>query len=170
MRARVLSSCLVSALLVSCRSSPAASHEGGPVREDQPGGSPVQVELLWQDPMGGIADELRLVVRDSAMWPVVWRRVIGGRKPAPPVPRVDFSTELVLVVAQGSRSSTGYSITIDSVVSEGQRMRAYVRSTAPGSGCLIGKAMTHPIHVSRIRPSTDSVAFEEVVERRPECR
>ena len=167
---RVLSSCLVFVLLVSCRSVPAGHHDDSSVVGDQSSGSPIPVEILWQDALGRIRDEARLVVRDSAMWALVWRRVIGERRPGPSLPRVDFGTNLVLVVAQGSRSSTGYSITIDSVVSEGQRMRAYVRSSAPGAGCIVGRAVTHPIYVGRIRRSSDSVAFYETVERRPDCQ
>ena len=125
-------------------------------------------EILRTEPTG-VTDQVRLVVRDSTHWAHVWKRLNTNFFPSPATPRVDFSEHVVVVAALGSRPTTGYAVTIDSVVKEWRVTRVYVRSTTPGSNCVVGIAFTSPVHVVRI-PRTSPIVFSEVEERPLECR
>jgi len=124
---------------------------------------------LLRTPLSGVADEVRLVVRDSMDWAHAWERLMDDRLPPSAAPRVDFSEDIVIIAAMGSRSTTGYAVTIDSVVKEWRVTRVYMRSTAPERTCVVGTAFTSPVHVVRI-PRTLPVVFSEVEEQLPECR
>jgi hypothetical protein len=68
----------------------------------------------------------RRVVRDSTAWRRVWEEAYSGISPAPPLPEVDFSRDMVLAVAFGSvRVEDG--TTIDSVGISKHQVVAVVR-------------------------------------------
>ena len=135
----------------------------------QASGVPQSVTDVLRATSSGITDQLRLVVRDSASWLDVWEQLTSNRRPAPAAPWIDFSDQIVVVTAMGTRRTTGYAVAVDSVVKEWQLLRVYVRSTVPGRGCIVGTGFTSPVHVVRI-PRTYPVIFSEAVEQQPECR
>lgn len=48
-----------------------------------------------------------MVIRDLRTWTWVWRKHTKGIQPSPPVPTVDFKTEMVLMVMLGYQTSGG---------------------------------------------------------------
>src|SRR5687768_11073892 len=59
---------------------------------------------LYSDNAGGIQDSLRTVVRDEATLRQLWERATTGQSAPPPLPRVDFAREMVLVVGAGRKT------------------------------------------------------------------
>ena len=57
----------------------------------------------------GIGQSERLVVRDNATWQTVWTSIWRGMMPTPALPNVDFTKEMVIIAARGTRSTGGYS-------------------------------------------------------------
>ena len=115
---------------------------------------------LWPYRMtSGISDQQRIVVRDSATWANLWPRIVGSHSPRPPVPVVDFATEMLLVVSMGTRSSGGYIIAIDSVSMASDTLRALVREQSPGPRCGTTAALSAPVALARIDRSEQPVVF-----------
>src|SRR6266508_4397374 len=69
----------------------------------------------------GYRERARLVIRAAAEWAAAWKELWAGASPAPPLPAVDFSKEMVIVAAMGEQASGGHSIAVASAAVEGGR-------------------------------------------------
>jgi hypothetical protein len=76
-------------------------------------GVPERARLFYDD-AGGIPDSLRLVIKSDGEWEDVWYRATDRRASRPSIPEVDFTSEMVLVVAAG-RMVVGDQIRVDSI-------------------------------------------------------
>jgi len=105
----------------------------------------------------------RIVIRDPVTWQIVWKKVWGGGygdSKVPPLPAVDFSSEMILVAALGARSIGGYGILIDrahEVANSG--ISVTIRSISP-LNCLVTEAFTQPVDIARL-PVRGRVEFTE---------
>jgi hypothetical protein len=129
-------------------------------------GDPVPIARLRSDPysftfVSGFDSPARLVVRDAATWQAVWAQTFKGGS-VPTIPVVDFSREMLVVVALGSHSSGGYGILIDgaSEVSSGD-VSVAVRSILPGARCAVTAAFTQPVDIARMPRRESAVSFVE---------
>jgi hypothetical protein len=109
----------------------------------------------------GLNTPARLVVRDPAAWQSLWVQIYQRRFPVPPVPAIDFSREMLIVVALGSRSSGGYVILIDRASGEGADVTIAVRSISPGPRCGVTGALTQPVDIARLPRRDGEVRFLE---------
>ena len=102
----------------------------------------------------------RIVIRDPVTWQMVWKRVWLGDSEVPPLPAVDFSSEMILVAALGARSTGGYGILIDGANEVGiGGVNVTIRSTSP-LNCLVTEAFTQPVDIARL-PIRGRVEFTE---------
>jgi len=110
----------------------------------------------------GLENPDRIVVRDPALWQAVWAQIYSRQSPVPPVPAIDFSQEMLVVVALGTRSSGGYGILVDGA-NEAQNagLVVTVRSISPGRGCGRTGALTQPIDIARVPRRAGDVSFVE---------
>jgi hypothetical protein len=125
----------------------------------------------------GIWDQLRLVVRDRDLWVEVWKRIYsidpdhlnpnGGQ--LPPLPEIDFSREMVIVVGMGRRPSSAYGIFIDSAYERNYGLEVVVRSVENRKGCGAMTVMTAPVDIVRL-PRTDRPVLFRETEVVPDCR
>jgi len=84
----------------------------------------------------------------------------GGSVPTIPV--VDFSREMLVVVALGSHSSGGYGILIDGASEAASgNVSIAVRSISPGAGCGVTAAFTQPVDIARMPRRDGAVSFAE---------
>lgn len=95
----------------------------------------------------------------------MWR----GHSPQPQIPDIDFSQEMVVVVALGERPTGGYSIFVESASESASGVAVRIRSVSPGSSCATTQALTQPVDIGRLPRRDGPVSFAEqtVVE---ECR
>ena len=102
----------------------------------------------------------RIVIRDPVTWQMVWKKVWFGDSEVPPLPAVDFSSEMILVAALGARSTGGYGILIDRAheVANGG-ISVTVRSISP-LNCVVTEAFTQPVDIARL-PIRRRVEFTE---------
>jgi len=112
----------------------------------------------------GLSSAARLVVRDAGVWQSLWTQIYQQRFPVPARPAIDFSREMVVVVALGTRSSGGYSILIDGASGEGANVAIAVRSIAPGQKCGVTAALTQPVDIARMPRRDGKVSFAEHAE------
>ncbi len=100
------------------------------------------------------------MIRDPVTWQMVWKKVWFGDSEVPPLPAVDFSSEMILVAALGARSTGGYGILIDGANEVGiGGVNVTIRSTSP-LNCLVTEAFTQPVDIARL-PIRGRVEFTE---------
>ena len=109
----------------------------------------------------GFDQAARFVVRDGRSWEGVWAQTFRGGS-VPPIPSIDFSREMVVVVALGTHSSGGYGILIDGASEAAAGAVAVaVRSISPGPGCGVTGALTQPVDFARVPRRNGAVRFVE---------
>jgi hypothetical protein len=113
----------------------------------------------------GIPDSQRVVIRDADAWRRYWTVIHRPFIPPPPVPDVDFSREMILLAAMGSRPSGGFVIRIDSATTDSARLLVQVTKIVPGRGCAVPAVVTQPIDLVRLPLTPLPIAFAEREER-----
>src|SRR5687768_7556191 len=104
---------LLGLVAAACLAASCSNSADGPT---QPSG-PVTLERFGRTDASltyssAIAAPLRAVVRDATTWRGAWATIWGDVSPAPALPTVDFSRDMVVVAALGQRPTGGFSIVI----------------------------------------------------------
>lgn len=93
----------------------------------------------------GIDQPLRTLVRTRQEWDDLWSRLAANRIPRPAPPPVNFSEEVVVVAAMGTRPTGGHAIRIDSIRYARDTLWVDVTSVVPGPTCVTTQALTAPV-------------------------
>jgi hypothetical protein len=92
----------------------------------------------------GLRDSTTSVIRDAAQWRSAWATITSNHSPKA-LPTVDFSKEMVVLVALGTKATGGYTAEIERVrrVSDGISVDYVAES--PGDRCGTTAALTQPM-------------------------
>jgi hypothetical protein len=139
----------------------AACHHAKPA----PAPTPVPTAArIYYDNSGGIQDSVRVVVRDAQTMKTVWQQATSQQSSPPPMPAIDFTKEMVLVVGAG-RMTPEDQIRVDSVSVvkepnvEGKQedvLRVVVVITR---GCMQFKTDAYPLEIVKVRRFEGAVHF-----------
>jgi hypothetical protein len=119
------------------------------------------VDHLYKNAKSQLPTSVRLAILDTADWAAIWKRVVGTSTPAP-LPAVDFSREMLLVVGMGQAPCMGYQINVDTVFRDkDKRIYAVVRERHHGARCGCLNEVVSPVDVIRVPRSVRPVTFLE---------
>jgi hypothetical protein len=133
-----------------------------------------QLQRVYYDDTGGIADSLRRVITDAAAWQQVWDGATSRRPTPPPIPSVDFENEMIILVAAG-RMRVGSSIQVDSVgirelsTAEGDTEDFLVVSVRTVEACSAFESDVYPLEIVRVTKFEGGVRYVESSEPGPGC-
>ena len=152
MRMRVVPGIWTWLILSACSTSPAGP--GTSFRVIGEASIPVSQDLRRVDPAV-------VVIRDRATWAdFVDRaglRAPSGR-PDDPVPPVDFSSEMSIVLLLGSRATSGYTIRVDQIAPRGMSM--VVSATEIVSCAIVLPVVTYPLAAIAVNRTDRQVTVE----------
>ena len=128
-----------------------------------PEGTPITngLEVVVRNHYSAIGERQRLVIRDAQAWSQFWVRAHGSLTPRPDVPNIDFTTNIVVAAAMGSRPSGGYTVAIDAMYELESTLYAVVTERSPGAGCVTTAALTAPVIAVRVARPGAQVSFVE---------
>jgi hypothetical protein len=141
----------------------AGCHHGGggpPAPKPEP---PIAMKPLdesariYYDNGIGFADTSRTIVKDTAAFRQIWKRATQGQPSPPPLPTVDFSKDMVVVVA-GGRMKPGDAIRVDSIGTRGTITVLVVRTTV---ACQPFPTDAFPFEVVKVTRTDGQVRFTE---------
>ena len=144
--------------------TPGASGATQPSPPDGMAGASQQGTRIHSATTSGFTGPEQLVLRDPAAWQAAWSRLHEGMV-APPLPAVDFTREMVVLLALGERSSGGYQIRFDGITVAGANATVRFTITEPGTGCMTTQAMTAPVDIVRVPRAAGTVRFEPTTAR-----
>ena len=122
---------------------------------------PLPVTRITNGTFSKFTSPQRLVIRSEAGLLAAWAQVFGGPLALPPpLPQVDFSSEMIVLVASGSKPTSGFTITVDSASGTRETASVTVRSISPAPGCAILPAVSNPFDIVRL-PQREEVKFVE---------
>jgi hypothetical protein len=144
--------------------APGASGAAQPSPTDGMAGASQQGTRIHSATTSGFTGPEQLVLRDQAAWQAAWARLHEGMV-APALPTVDFTREMVVLLALGERSSGGHQVRFDGITASGADATVRYTITEPGAGCMTTQAMTAPVDIVRVPRATGTVRFEPKTER-----
>ena len=132
--------------------------------------TPVAPELSFRA-IGGVelpasmdlrrSDPAVVVIRDSSAWAEFVERSglrAPSRKPEEPIPSIDFSSEMSIVVLLGGRPTSGYGIRVDQIRHRGASV--IVSATEVVSCMTVLQVVTYPMVAVAVTRSDRTVAVE----------
>jgi hypothetical protein len=125
-------------------------------------GSPIAHETILDEAHSGLDEALSEVVHDRGSWVELWDRIHRGVDPRPPLPSVDFSRHMLIVVATGTRRSGGFRIAVRSVAVHENSLEVKVLETCPASGAMVSLALTQPVEVVRLEKLRQTPLFRHI--------
>jgi hypothetical protein len=114
----------------------------------------VRPSAEWRGTHGGLTDPRREIVRDAGAWASLWEQLQSTTDPAPVLPGVDFSQNMVIVVTMGEQTSGGYYISIPRIRRTEDALVVTVRERRPQPHELVLAVLTQPYHIVVV-PKTD---------------
>ena len=135
---------------------------------------PEQAELLYLT-TSGIRDSGQVVVRDDVAYHDIWRRATSAQANAVSAPSVDFSRDMVVIVA-GGRMSPADQIHVDSVgvrresTTSGRPQDVLAVVYSVREGCSKLNSAAYPVDIVRLQRYAGEVRFVAHRVRGSDCR
>ncbi len=120
---------------------------------------PAELAVSSYSTGSGLTTAERMVVRDSAVWAALWLRIAGSNPRIEQVPKVSFSTEMLLFASTGRKPSGGYRVSNNRVSVVGDTIRVAIVERRPGPDCATAAAITAPVALARVERSELPVSF-----------
>jgi hypothetical protein len=133
-----------------------------------------QAELLYLT-TSGVRDSGQVVVRDNAAYQDLWRRATSAQSNAVPAPAVDFSRDMVVMVA-GGRMPPADQIHVDSVgvrresTASGQPRDVLAVVYSVREACSKLNGVAFPVDIVRVQRYAGEVRFVAHRTRGSDCR
>ena len=110
-----------------------------------------------QGAMSNIEEPRQAVVRTAAEWQALWKQHDGGA-----APDVDFTQYTVAAVFLGSQPTTGFTVEITGVKTDGTRTVVEYLERQPPRDAFVAQVLTSPFHIVRIPRTAGSVEFRRL--------
>ena len=114
----------------------------------------IAMRSLAKGAFSGVTDAKRELIKDRTAWEKFLSAHGANAKPAPQLPAIAFSKEMVIAVTMGRKNSGGYAIEITGVEATANRLKITVKRTSPASGAIVITALTAPFHFVAV-PKSD---------------
>ena len=101
------------------------------------------------------ADPTNSVIRNQQKLDKLFRVATLGPHPKPP--QIDFGKRLAVLIATGPRSSTGYSLSVESVTEKGERIDVVVREHTPSLTDHVTPRLTFPFRLITLAKTSKHV-------------
>jgi len=98
----------------------------------------------------GFGSRANFTIRNATYWESLWLDLYSGHSHIPEVPTVNFTSEMLIAVFQGERSSSGYLTNITRIIMTTTYYLVYVDEIHPGEDCITLTVMTYPYHIVKI--------------------
>jgi len=120
-------------------------------------------ESIERGTYSGIKEARTELIRSADAFRTFWGEHGSGTNPPPPLPAVDFDTEMVAVVHRGDFGTGGYGVEVTSVEADGGDVLIKYTSSNPPLDAMVTMAFTQPFHVVKIPARAGPARFEELV-------
>ena len=145
--------------MLACASGPSGSEGTG---TEQP------FESVVSELHSGIAEKRRELVRDQESWARLWSEIHRGQDSAGQPPPVDFSRQMLILAALGTRPTGGFAVKVRGVSTRGEQLEVVVLESCPAQGAMVTAALTQPVEVVRVARLSQTPTFKE--QRETSCR
>jgi hypothetical protein len=90
---------------------------------------------------------------------IQWQRLWAEHAPGTPAPFVDFANNNVYCVFMGTQPTSGYSVNVTGISTDGITVDTQVDDTVPGPTCFVLQVLTNPVHFVQVPKINLPVTF-----------
>jgi hypothetical protein len=84
----------------------------------------------------------------------------GDLTSGPPMPEIDFSSEMLILVASGSHTSSGFDVLLTSASKTDDLVTVHALERSPAPNCVTLTVITSPVDVARMSRQDGRVVFD----------
>ena len=114
--------------------------------------------------LSGIGVPRYLVIRERADWEKLWAEHTSIFIPPPPLPPVDFSSDMAVAVYSGEKPTGGFFMEIHEVRRTKIGLVVRYVENGPRPGVIAAFVLTQPFHIIRLARAPEPVDFELISE------
>jgi hypothetical protein len=120
--------------------------------------APAPVQVLSREMMSQIEDSKQAVARSADEFATLWKQHAG----AAPMPKVDFTSRMVVAVFLGTRTSAGYAAEVLRTRQADGKLIVEWQERRPSRDEVSAQVMTSPAIIVSIPKFAGDVTFEKV--------
>ena len=117
----------------------------------------VTYEIIQQGTYSGIKEAAARVITTKKDWEELWKNHTSVLVPQPPLPELNFDTDVVAVIFSGEKRTSGYRIVIKSIAAEGNDVVVQYMETEPPADSFTLQVLTQPFVMIKISKPVGSV-------------
>ena len=144
-------------LLSSCSSSSTINKQTMIISQDT-----ITFETLAEDFYGGMTDSKFIVIKEETTLNEIYKLINKNKSPGIKIPIINFEKETVLVLFLGEKSSGGYSIAVEQILDENEKVTVKYKVTLPKLGEMVTTVITQPYCIIKIPKTLKEVGFKKI--------
>jgi hypothetical protein len=117
----------------------------------------VNHEVIQQGTYSGKRDAVAQIIDNKKDWEQLWKQHVSVLVPQPPVPDVDFDSNVVAVIFAGEQKTAGYAVVIKDVTAEVNDVILKYRLTDPQPNSFTLQVITQPFAMVRVEKPKGTV-------------
>lgn len=122
----------------------------------------IPFQILAQDTYGGYTDSRFMVIEDNESLTEVFNLLNKTRSPALTIPAINFKKERVIALFLGEKTSGGYSIAVQQIISNNGKINIAYKVTSPKLGDMVTSVMTQPFSIIKIPKTKNVIVFKSL--------
>ena len=123
----------------------------------------ISLTTIQKGNFSGIREPLEIVVRTPDAWETLWKRHTSIQNPSSTLPAVNFTTEMVVGIFAGEKTTGGYDVEITRAELKDSTLYIYYVEKNPAKGGMTIQALTQPFHLVKLPKHDGPVAFVKSV-------
>lgn len=141
--------------LLSCKSSQPTA-EGESAKK-----SFIPIELQSGN-NGGFKEKSNQIISDQKEFSKIWDQAFVNYMNKESAPEVDFTKNIVLLIALGEKTSGGHTIKVNSIVESNENTIVNILETCPGKGCMTTESITYSYQIVQIEKPNKPIQFSTI--------
>ncbi|MEH6436732.1 protease complex subunit PrcB family protein [Massilia sp. DD77] len=125
-------------------------------------GEPLAFRSLIREAFSGVATAREVVIKDQAAWSALWAEHTRNRVPAPALPEVDFSSQMLVGVFSGDRGNGCIETSVLRTVARGSKLVVEYEERDITAVAICMAAVSQPMHVVAVERVDAPVEFVKV--------
>lgn len=140
------------------------NSEDVPTDDDRNRGSNIPFKNLEKSAYSGINQPFETVIQSPTAWTELWGKIHYNPLSVKQPPEVDLTEKMVIGVGIGDKASGGYSVEIQDITVEDNKLSVNYVERQPGTECGTTTVITQPYHLVVVERSNLPIEFNRQVE------
>lgn len=101
-----------------------------------------------------------LIIKSHEELKNLWNIIYATQLDKPPLPNIDFDTNIIIGIFLGEKPTAGFSIEVQKIMEENGKIIVYIEETSPPQDSFQAQIITEPYHVIQIPKMDKPVVYQ----------